>query len=119
MTLEFLSDDVNRRQRLSWSHYIFAGIVSLFMPVLVACVQSVLVFRRGYRLGFAILYGFDIRMLLRLNFWVWTLAMVLISFLLLLPLLRFPVWRRLGLASVCFGWTWFIFFCEAVTRGYG
>ncbi len=66
------------------------------------------------------LYGFDIRMLFRSpSLWGWTAVMALVSFLVLLPFLRFPIWRRVALAGVCFGWRWFIFaFCEAVTRGY-
>jgi hypothetical protein len=57
-------------------------------------------------------------MLLHSGFWEGTAAMALISFLILLPFLRFPILRRFVLAVVCFGWIWFTFAFEAVSRGY-
>ena len=120
MSCQWLSQDVNRKEQLSWHHYLCAAAVSLLVPFLVACVQSALVMHRGYRLSFALLYGFDFRMLLYIGFWIWIAPVAFISFLILLPFLRFPFWRRAVLVFVCFGWIWFIFrYCEAVTRGYG
>ncbi|HEV7926035.1 MAG TPA: hypothetical protein VGR14_11795 [Verrucomicrobiae bacterium] len=97
-----------------------AGIMSLLVPFLVACVQSALVVHRGYRLGFAMLDGFNFKSLLRFEFWPEIALMALISFLILLPFLRSPTARRIILGCVCVGWTWFIFtFVEAATKGYG
>jgi hypothetical protein len=111
--------EASLKQKLSWRHYLFAGLMSGLVPFSVTCLQSALVIRRGFRLSFAMLYGLDVRMLLHEGFWEWAAAMALISFLILLPFLKFPILRRFVLAVVCVGWTWFIFaFCEAVTRGY-
>ena len=118
MPRAWLSQDVMGDRRLSWRDYLGAAGMSLLMPLLVVGLQSVIVMGRGHRLDFAMLSRIDVAVLSSIEFWAWTAAIVLVSFLVLLPFLRLPLWRRIVFVGVCAAWTWIALASEGVTRGY-
>src|SRR6266850_1816346 len=101
-------------RRLSRWDFISAAVMSLLAPVLVGCFQSMLVLDRGYRLGFACFY----QMLDDFShggLWIGGGIIAVVTFLLLLPFLRFPVLSRVAFICLCVGWTYLFYANEAVT----
>jgi len=116
MPKAWLSQNVMRERRLFWRDYLGAAGMALLMPLLVAGLQSVMVMGRGHRFGFAMLNRIDIAALSTVEFWAWTAAMIVVSFLVFLPFLRFPLYRRIVFLGVCAAWTWIALASEGVTR---
>jgi len=85
-------------QRLRWKHYVFAGIACYLMPLLISCIRSAqLLDSRAVR--HTLLYrGIDFTDF----FWMGVIAAL--SFLALLPSLKYPIVRLLVYGLICVGW---------------
>jgi hypothetical protein len=105
---------LSKHRGLSRWDLISAALMSLLAPVLVEFLQSMLVLHRGYRLRFAFLY----QMLDDFSdggLWIGGAIIAVITFLILLPFLRFPVLSRFVFICLCIGWTYLFYATEPVT----
>lgn len=116
MPKAWLSQNVKRERRQFWRDCLGAAGMALLMPLLVAGLQSVMVMGRGHRFDVAMLNRIDVAVLSTVDFWAWTAAMIVVSFLVFLPFSRFPLYRRIVFAGVCAAWTWIALASEGVTR---
>jgi hypothetical protein len=88
-------------RKLKWLDYAFAGLVSYAVPFAAFLLSA---------------NRLDEVALGRASIWLWMSVPAVLSFLILRPFLRQPVWRRVVLAFLCLAWTCLFRFGVAMTK---
>jgi hypothetical protein len=103
---------LSRRQVVAWHHYMSAAVVAYLLPWCAVFVETALTWR--HQMHLAMHFGFP--RFVDPVVWLWMVVPAAITFVILLPFIRYPISRRIVSICIVFGWILFLLLNEAETK---
>jgi hypothetical protein len=101
-----------QRNPVDWHHYLHAAVMAYALPWFAVLTEMALTWR--HQMHLAMHFGFP--RFTDPSVWLWMTVPAGISFLILAPVVRYPVLRRIFVVCISLGWMAFLFLNEAETK---